>query len=77
MTASCESVPGRHADRVPHPDVRGDRLLEGLDARAQDEVLALVDVGRRSQDLLADRRVLFPQVEERDGDGGRGHGHDA
>ena len=69
--------PGRHADRVRGADVRGDRLLEGLDPRPQDEVLALVDLGRRAQNLvLADRRVLFPQVEERDGDGRRGHGHD-
>ena len=74
MTASCASVPEDMPIACLDPDVRGDRLLEGLDARAQDELLALVDVGRRTKDLLADRRVLLLQVEERDGNGGRGHG---
>ncbi len=59
MAASCASVPEDIPTACFVPDVRGDRLLERLDAGAEDEALALVDLGGHAEDLVADGGVLF------------------
>ena len=50
---------GGHADGVLRAAVVGDRLLERLDLRAQDEALALEEFVRRRADLVAEGGVLL------------------
>ena len=56
---------GRHADRVAAPAVCGDGLLERLHLRAQDELLRLQHAVDGLAELVAQRRVLRLEVQQR------------
>ena len=71
IAASWASVPDDMPIACFDADVLGDRLLERLDLRAEDESLALEELVRRRADLVAEGGVLLLQVEEGDGDGER------
>ena len=74
MTASCASVPEDMPIACFTPTYEATAFSKASTRGPRMKLLALVDVGRHAKDLLADRRVLLLQVEERDGNGGRGHG---
>ena len=55
-----------HADRVSHTEVCGGLLLEGLDVGAEDEPSGVEDLGDSLLQLVQQRRVLRPHVNQRD-----------
>src|SRR5690606_26176757 len=59
---------GRHADRVASVRVFRNAPLELGDVRAQNEALTLTDLANRSLDIVAQRRILRAQIEQRDFD---------
>ena len=52
-------------DALPRPAIRGERVLEGGDLRAVDELAALDQLGELVQDRVAQLRVARPEVEKR------------
>ena len=54
---------GRYGDRVRDPDGRRNLGFQLLDFRSQNELLRIADARDRGQNVLANRRVLKPEIE--------------
>ena len=54
---------GRYGGRVRDPDGRRNLGFQLLDFRSQNELLRIADARHRGQNVLANRRVLKPEIE--------------